>query len=649
VASNTRRRLIAGLALATALAPAPAVARAPRDDVSGNGIARLLSRAFTCELRRLHTGRPGPCAAGLEGPARIFVEDSLDLVFGALAGTDRRPDLKALHAQLRCQREIARSAAGIASEALARLERGDSPTETPRRSVADHLAAACEAPVADLGDGRTLPAVGPQCAAALGPPGGRLDALALAGCLDTLLPIWADRADGDAAPLRPNIVLIVTDDQRWDAVDRTQTGDGLPAMAAVMDRLAGSGVQFHEAFVTTPVCTPSRGSLLTGQRAHTNGLKRNRLVRDGVATFDDRSTLATWLQDAGYATGHYGKYMNRYLSLRLHEGGRYVPPGWDDWRAFDTDGSATYFDYAMIENDQRVTYGSLESDYSTDVLARQALDFIEASVASGDSFFVHWNPGAPHNPVIPAPRHTGLFLPLGTLPPLDAPSVFEQDVADKPAWIRALEPFSALAGLALATLRIGQLQMLQSVDEFVDDLMDRLEALGVANDTIVIFTSDNGFTWAEHRWIGKACIYEECLRVPLVVRYPRLAPLPRQDDGLALNIDLAPTLAELAGAEIPPGRDGRSLVRSLDGTDREPPQSFDFEAFSGIRFAFAGVREERWKFAEYAVTGERELYDLHEDPYELENRADDPDQAPRIEAFRTRILSRRPDWPDDLD
>lgn len=641
--------MIAGLALAAVLVPAAATSQVSDDGPSAKTLGRLLSRILDCETVRLRAEGRGVCDAGLEGPARTFIEDSGALAFGALLDADPRPDLSGLPAQQGCQREIGRSVARIAKAALVGLDRSGSIRGAPGRSVVDALAAACEAPVAGLAAGLTLPMVGDQCAAAIGPPGESVDAIALAHCFETLLPVWADRADGDAEPLRPNIVLIVTDDQRWDTLDDAHTRDGMPAMAAVMDRLAGSGVRFGQSFVTTPVCTPSRGSLLTGQLAHRSGLKRNILALNEPAALADHSTLATWLHDAGYRTGHYGKYMNFYHSLRLQKGGLYVPPGWDDWRVFDANSGGRYQSYTMVENDRLVAYDEAEANYSTDVIADQALRFIDEAIASGDPFFVLWSPEAPHYPMIPAARHEGLFLPFGVLSPLDTPSYFEEDVSDKPAWIRALTPYSELAALAVEVIRIRQLQMLQSVDEFVDDLMDRLEASGVAGDTIVVFTSDNGFTWAEHRWVGKACTYEACLRVPLVVRYPRLAPLPRADDALALNIDLAPTLAELAGAEPPIDRDGRSLVRTLDGTERDPPETFHFESFAGTRFSFVGIREARWKFSEYAITGERELYDLLEDPYELENLASDPDQAARVQAFRERILERRPGWPNDLD
>jgi N-acetylglucosamine-6-sulfatase len=372
-------------------------------------------------------------------------------------------------------------------------------------------------------------------------------------------------------------------------------------------------------------------------------------VQGGAIHFDDRSTLATWLHDAGYRTGFYGKYLNGYRSLRERRGGRYIPPGWDDFRAFDTNDDDTYFDYAIAENDALVPYGSAVDDYSTDVLARRALRFIDAAVASGERFFVLWNPAAPHSPFIPAPRHAQRFLEPDALTPLDAPSFFEADVSDKPAWVRALAPFSPIRVFAVQLLRIRQLQTLQSVDDFVADLMARLREHGVADDTLVAFTSDNGNAWGEHRWASKACIYEECLRVPLLLRYPRLVPLPRDERELAVAVDLAPTLAELAGATLPTGRDGRSLVRVLDATERGPAPILHIESFSaGARLTFVGIRDERWKFAEH-LTGERELYDLVADPFELENLASRPEHAKRVQALRARVLARRPDWPDDLD
>ena len=149
--------------------------------------------------------------------------------------------------------------------------------------------------------------------------------------------------------------------------------------------------------------------------------------------------------------------------------------------------------------------------------------------------------------------------------------------------------------------------------------------------------------WGEHRYLSKACGYEECLRVPLVMRYPRLVPLARQSSSIALNVDLAPTLTELVGAPPPPGADGRSLVRVLDGTERQPREDFLFEVFAWPKLYFAGVREASWKYVEYR-NGEQELYDLVSDPYELENVAYDPESAEHVERLQLRLLDFGPDW-----
>jgi arylsulfatase A-like enzyme len=410
-------------------------------------------------------------------------------------------------------------------------------------------------------------------------------------------------------------------------------------MPAVLDQLADSGMEFTQAFVTTPACAPSRASIMTGQYAHNHRVLRNGRPY-GAPAFDDSSNLATWLRNAGYRTGFFGKYLNRYTKMWEAWVERpYVPPGWDDWRAFDSNGDGSYFDYSMVENGWVVAYGDDEEDYSTDVISGHALGFIDAVAREGRRFFIAYNPSAPHFPYTAAPRHVGMF---SSLLPWTPPNMLEPDVSDKLAWVRGL-PFTLESFLRAMRIRTRQLTMLQAVDEFVDDLMEKLREYGIENDTLVVFTSDNGMAWGEHRYIGKACGYEECLRVPLLVRYPRLVPLARQSSSVVLNVDLAPTLAELAGAPPPPGSDGRSLVRVLDGTDREPRDAFFFEAFAWPKLYFAGVREAGWKYVEYQY-GEQELYDLVSDPYELENIAHAPESAERLARMQLRLLEFEPDW-----
>jgi N-acetylglucosamine-6-sulfatase len=214
-------------------------------------------------------------------------------------------------------------------------------------------------------------------------------------------------------------------------------------------------------------------------------------------------------------------------------------------------------------------------------------------------------------------------------------------------------------------VRIDQLEMLQAVDEAIGGsaehgivgILEHLRALGVERDTFVVFLSDNGWHWGEHRSRAKNKPYEESIRTPLLVRYPRLTPLPRSEARFALNIDLAPTLAELAGAEIPIEHDGVSLLRVLDGTQPEGSWRTDFLTEGWPRsHVWATVREAQWKYTELPVTlgdpftaFELELYDLAADPYELDNLAADPQHAERIAALAARLRELRPSWPADTD
>jgi arylsulfatase A-like enzyme len=547
--------------------------------------------------------------------------------------------------QLRCQLAIDAAVVSRVEDAL-RSERGEARRTHRRarrgRATRSAIERFCDVEVRVRGDGLELPHVGPQCAAAVGDPGTAVDASELRRCLEVLVDTWLDRWLRDERPRRPNIVVILTDDQRHDTIDATHSPEpegGVPAMPAVMDRLAGEGVLFTHAFVTTPVCGASRASWLTGRYAHRSGVLRNAGVAGGQQ-FDDASTLATWLQGAGYRTGFYGKYMNAYAARWAPPAAIELPPGWDDFRAFDALASVGQYQFRMIENGERTAYGGSEPAYTTDVMAEQALAFIDESATDDRPFLVYFSTAAPHFPWDPAPRHIGAFA--GATPWLP-PSYFEPDVSDKPSWVQARLGFSFLQHFGVQSIRQRQLEMQMATDEFVDRLMDRLEELGVADDTMVVYSSDNGQAWGEHRWANKACPWDVCTRVPLVVRYPRLAPLPRVEESFALNIDLAPTLAELAGAPMTRAPNGESLVAALDGTLRSPRQDFLIEGYSGFVRTFAGIREKDWLYVGY-LSSEEELYDLVEDPDELENLAGRPEHAERLREMRQRRFELWPGW-----
>ncbi|MDP9363610.1 MAG: sulfatase, partial [Chloroflexota bacterium] len=390
---------------------------------------------------------------------------------------------------------------------------------------------------------------------------GRLTVLALLVLALPVLSAVAPPAGAVAVPsARPNIVLILLDDLDARSVE---------AMPNVMSLLRDQGTTFENFFVTTPLCCPSRASILRGQYAHNHGVLRN--VKKGrkpggFPTFlelgREGSTVATWLHDAGYRTALVGKYLNQYP-----EGAEpgHVPPGWDEWSA---EARGQYFNYRLNENGTVVRYGRDPGDYQTDVLAAKATDFVARSAVDDRPFFLYLAPHAPHTPATPAPRHAEAFA--GATAPR-APSFNEADVGDKPGWVRAAPALSADEIAGIDELHRQRSRSLLAVDDMVAALVDALRAGGALDDTYVLLTSDNGFHQGEHRLPGgKGDPYEASIRVPLLVRGPGVAAGGTVGE-LALNVDLAPTLAELAGATAPGFVDGRSLVPLLAG---EPPPAW---------------------------------------------------------------------------
>lgn len=453
------------------------------------------------------------------------------------------------------------------------------------------------------------------------------------GVVVVVATTWADsgptaRAVRGAPPVRPNVILILTDDQRWDS---------LQEMPIIRDRLMPQSIVFNNAFATTPLCCPSRASILTGLYAFRHGVLTNGGPLGGAGNFNDARTLATELKrQTNYATGYIGKYLNGYFSLSP-----YIPPGWDSWQAvsiYRTAEYKMYFDYSINEDGVIVDYGLAESDYSTDVFVQRAVDFITAPRET--PYFLHLGLYGPHNPQVPAPRHAGLYADYD---PPRPPNFNEEDISDKPAWLAELGPLDIerVDGIQRDTL-----ETLQSVDDAVGTILDTLESTGQISNTVVILTSDNGFAMGEHRIVGKLCPYDECLRVPLVIRHPTVAPTVV--NRLVLNIDLPATIATIAGIQNGYGFiDGVSLSKLLTPgfTWRSDFLIENWNNPGGDLGAlipdYKGVRTAQWKYVEYG-TGEMELYDLVNDPYELENVVDDPDNAATLAALQARLDELRP-------
>ena len=440
--------------------------------------------------------------------------------------------------------------------------------------------------------------------------------------LTCLVVLAAGRARGEAlaaAPSGPqNVVLIVADDMRYDSAWVMPT----------LGRLAERGVSFSRAYATTPLCCPSRASILTGRYARHHGVLSNNPPNGGVEAFDDRSTLATWLKAAGVRTGLIGRYLNGYIA---HE----VPPGWDYWFATGAVPYTGYYKYRITDNGIRRSFGNTPEEYSTRVYAQRALRFLERERER--PFFLMVAPRAPHDPATPDPMDEGTFRDLEL--PL-SPAYDEEDVSDKPSWIRRLDRLTDKEHLALHDLRRAQLESLLGVDRAIEGIVRALEADGRLDRTWFIFVSDNGVTLGEHRrGLGKTCAYEECARVPLVVVPPPGVAAPRTDDHLVANIDLAPTISAILGAEPAAPVDGRDLQPLLRDPATPWRDALLLEVWSDSdERELVALRTADRKYVVYG-NGEEELYDSAADPHELRNLSGEADWAAAKADLNARLRS----------
>jgi arylsulfatase A-like enzyme len=425
------------------------------------------------------------------------------------------------------------------------------------------------------------------------------------------------RAAGSATqarvdPQRPNVVIVLTDDQRTDSLAR---------MPRVQRLLADKGTWFPNAQVPTPLCCPSRASLLTGHYAHDTGVYSNGRPHGGWWAFQKRRqenrTIAVALRRAGYWTGLFGKYFNRFGNLAPPG---YVPPGWDRFLAFRTRfSSGAYYRYRLSDGS---FHGTGPEDYSTDVLARAADRFVRTA-PPGRPLFLLFAPYAPHAPYLPAPRHDGAWA--GLLPAYRPASV-TSGVQDKSTWLRRRAVPVPLS--AIDTTRARQQESLMAVDEAVAGLVGALRDTGRMRNTLFVYTSDNGLLLGDHHLLNKGAPYAPALSVPLLVRWDGRVPAGHVDRRLALNIDVTRTITAVTPASL--DTDGVNVLgsRHRDG--------FLLEGARGPmldRPAFCGWRTAVWTYVRWA-TGEEELYSDKLDPHQVRNLA-------RTDGHRHELLTLR--------
>ncbi len=422
---------------------------------------------------------------------------------------------------------------------------------------------------------------------------------------------------------RPNIVFILLDDLRWDDIGCA----GHPFVKTPhIDRIAREGVLFRNAFATTPLCSPSRASILTGLYAHTHGITDN---TDRSMRSHELLTFPRLLQRAGYETAFIGKW---------HMGTDDTPrPGFDHW--VSVKGQGRYLDPELNEDGKRLQVAG----YATDVFNERALAFLRRPHTKPFLLYlahkaVHPNltqraDGSISDPTaatfVPAERHKNLYA--------DAPIPRRPNVKDtlegKPALRRPianLPPLSPNTGTSDAIIR-DRLRMLMAVEEGVGKILKVLEDAQQLDNTVVIFTSDHGYFYGEHGLsVERRLAYEETIRIPLLMRYPRLIKPNTTRDAFVLSVDLAPTLLDLGGAAIPQNLHGRSLVPLLQRDRADWRSAFLIEHSSDTVFprvqkmGYQAVRTEHWKYIHYTeLDGVDELYDLQADPYEMKNRIEE--------------------------
>ncbi|MGB9376937.1 MAG: sulfatase-like hydrolase/transferase [Mycobacteriales bacterium] len=423
---------------------------------------------------------------------------------------------------------------------------------------------------------------------------------------------------------KPNIVLYMTDDQTMEAVAK------MPYVSSRTDWFS-----FDRAQVENGLCCPSRAATLTGQFDTHNRVGNN----DAGHFLNEKETLPVWLQRAGYKSGLFGKYLNVYPFGR----GLYTPAGWSEWQVPFSESLYKQYNWDLNNNGVKVHYGASGSAYEPDVLANKMVTFIQKQATANQPFFAMYTPSATHSPWQASPTRMGTYKYAPVTP---APN-FNYVANNQPGYLKRRMPLNAAL---MDSNRRLEWDAAASIDDDIKRIDAALQSSNVAGNTVVIFMTDNGYSFGSHRWERKRCEFNECASIPMLVRYPGLAG-GHDPTNIVTNVDLAPTITELAGATPAIAQDGISFVPLLLGTATAPWRDSillhwpggDMKGLSGKPDSipqFWGVLGNSssglYKYVEID-TGERELYDEAADPYEMTNHAGDPAYAGVQAEFAARL------------
>lgn len=444
------------------------------------------------------------------------------------------------------------------------------------------------------------------------------------------------------SPTHPNIVFVLTDDLSWNLVKY---------MPAVRD-LEKRGMTFTNYTVTDSLCCPSRASIFTGKFPHNTHILGNQLPSGGYEKFrhlgEERSTFATSLLRAGYRTAFMGKYLNRYQPaasnppIQQERYGAHVPPGWSTWDAVGANGYNGYA-YQIADGHRLENYGRRPSDFLNTILQHKATSFVRYAASKTNPFMLEVATFSPHHPYTPAPRDLGTFHG-----PIPKTAAFNKLGSPAPAWMLSHRPLGPRMLRRLQTWWELRVEDVQSVSRMITQLERTVEQVGQGQNTVFVFSSDNGYHMGEHTLAaGKQTAFDTDIRVPLVVAGPGI-PADTTNTDMTENVDLRPTFEQLAGAPTPADVNGRSIVPLLHGEpmpwrtyalvehDHPAPSSKDPDAqgyLGGDPPTYTAIRTKTFIYVRYQ-SGDREYYDLVKDPNEMR------DIGPALPPWRIAQLDR---------